>query len=395
VRYYDGSLCAVPLTDRPCSMYINVPKSVCCVILSDQPVIRRESLLKMHNSSLSNLGSWRCGRAIVSMLVMTVVVMLVAACGADGTSATSITTIATPTTSSETTPVAVDGTTTSTATSATNGATPTVAPTATPTTAHSTPSIAVSSSTSVTSPPKATTSAAPAPTPTPASSSKTVTIWMQATDSCMEAIPGAQFIVNGPGVVNKLTGTTPGTLPRGVPGYISGHCPINRGSCVSSSIGCATVVLDIPSSGTVTYTIVPRTISEAGYLSGIAVQVPQQYLGQGAYSKNYSYVQCEGGSDCIHGPETATVHISSNGSVSATTQNINPDGFVDAPWPSDGAFTGAQSDPIMFHFFGASAPTDFSMVCNEAIKAGDTVSKDPMEMHMTGTPNWPHCRSGR
>lgn len=125
------------------------------------------------------------------------------------------------------------------------------------------------------------------------------------------------------------------------------------------------------------------------------MQVPQQYLGQGAYSKNYSYVQCEGGSDCIHGPETATVHVSSNGSVSATTQNINPDGFVDAPWPSDGAFTGAQSDPIMFHFFGASAPTDFSMVCNEAIKAGDTVSKDPMEMHMTGTPTWPHCRSGR
>jgi hypothetical protein len=164
---------------------------------------------------------------------------------------------------------------------------------------------------------------------------------------------------------------------------------------VSSSVGCTTAVLDVPSSGTATYTIIPKTVSVAGYLSGIAVLVPQQYFGQGAYSKNYSYVQCEGGSDCAHGPETATVRVSSNGSVSATTQNVNPDGFVDAPWPSSGAFTGMQSDPVMFHLFGASAPKDFSMVCNEAIKAGDTVSKDPMEMHMTGTPTWPHCRSGR
>jgi hypothetical protein len=218
---------------------------------------------------------------------------------------------------------------------------------------------------------------------------------MQATDSCMEALPGAQFIVNGPGAVNKMTETTPGTLPAGVPGYVSGHCPIDRGSCVNNLTGCASVVLNVPESGTVTYTIVPRTVSVSGYLNGIAVQVPKPYLGQGAYSKNYSYVQCEGGSDCIHGPETATVQISSTGTISATTQNINPDGFKDKPWPSTGSFAGTRSDPIMFHFFGASAPDDFSMVCNQAIKAGDTVKKDPMEMHMTGTPNWPHCRSGR
>lgn len=349
----------------------------------------------MNKSSQMNLGSWRCGKAIVSTLVMIAVVVLVTACGTDGTSVGNTT----QTTTGGTTPLAVDGTTPT----ATNGTTPTAAPAGNPATTGTTPIVQAAGSTPVTSRSRSTMPAAPthttAPTPTatpvPATSSHTVTVWIQATDSCMEAIPGAQFIVNGPGVANSVTGTTPGTLPRGVPGYVSGQCPVNRGSCVSSSIGCTTAVLDVPSSGTATYTIVPKTVSVVGYLGGIAVLVPQQYLGQGAYNKNYSYVQCEGGSDCAHGPEVATVHVSSNGSASATTQNVNPDGFVDAPWPSGGVFTGVQGDPIMFHLFGASAPTDFSMVCNEAIRAGDTVSRDPMEMHMTGTPTWPHCRSGR
>jgi hypothetical protein len=328
---------------------------------------------------------------------MIAVVALVAACGTDGTSLGN-TTAATPTTTSGTTPIALETTPT-----AMNGATPTAAPAGTPATTSTTPTAPVSGSIPVTSRPGPTTPTMPANTtgpiptaaPAPATTGKTVTIWIQATDSCMEAIPGAQFIVNGPGVANRITGMTPGTLPVGVPGYVSGQCPINRGSCVNSLTGCVTAVLDVPTSGTATYMITPKTVSVVGYLSGIAMLVPKQYLGQGGYSRNYSYVQCEGGSDCPHGPETATVHISSNGSVSATTQNVNPDGFVDAPWPSTGTFTGAKSDPVMFHLFGASAPTDFSMVCNQAIKAGDTVSKDPLEMHMTGNPNWPHCRSGR
>jgi hypothetical protein len=343
-------------------------------------------------------------RSVISILAMISIVVLVTACGAsdpsvgnasetpmatatDGTSSITVDG-ATPTATADGTQAAVSNATTATA------STPTAQPASAP--VPTTPPV----SRSTTAPtPVPTTPPAPkpttAPTPTPAPASKTVTVWIQATDSCMEAIPGAQFIVNGPGAANQVTGTTPGTLPRGVPTYISGHCPVDRGSCVSSTIGCVSVALDVPTSGTATYKITPKTISVAGYLGGIAVMVPKQYLGQGAYSKNYSYVQCEGGSDCAHGPEVATVQVTSSGSVSATTQNVNPDGFVDAPWPSSGAFTGAQGDPIMFHLFGASAPNDFSMVCNEAINAGDTVSKDPMEMHMTGTPTWPHCRSGR
>jgi len=225
--------------------------------------------------------------------------------------------------------------------------------------------------------------------------SRTVTVWIQATDSCMEALPGAAFVVNGPGIVNRLSGTTPGTLPVGVPGYVHGQCPVSHGSC-GNSTGCVIVTLNVPASGTSVYTIAPRIIADTAdknYLPGdIAILTPKQYLGKGAYSRNYSYSKCEGGSDCPRGGEVATVRVSSNGSVSATTQNINPDGFRDAPW---GPYTGAQSNPVMFHFFGASAPNDFSMVCNQAIEAGDTVKKDPQEMHMTGNPNWAHCRSGR
>jgi hypothetical protein len=234
---------------------------------------------------------------------------------------------------------------------------------------------------------------------------RTVTVWIQATDSCMEALPGAAFVVNGPGIVNRITAATPGTLPAGVPGYVHGQCPIPHGSCMQSTTGCIAVTLNVPTRGTNVYTITPRVITDLAdrnYLPGdIVILTPKQYLGKGAYSRNYSYVRCEGGSDCpdhiingrrVSGGEVATVKVSSNGSISATTQNYNPDGTPDTPW---GTFNGAKNNPIMFHLFGASAPKDFSMVCNQAIRAGDTVARDPQEMHMTGNPNWAHCRSGR
>ena len=215
--------------------------------------------------------------------------------------------------------------------------------------------------------------------------SRTVTVWLQATDSCMEALPGAAFVVNGPGMVNRVTGTTPGTLPVGVPTYAH-KCPVDRGTCAKSTTGCITAVLNVPATGTTTYTITPRVIAGKQYLNGIVVLVPAQYRGKGAFDRNYSYVECEGGSDCAHGPEVATVRVSSNGSVSATTQNINPDGYKDKLWPSAGAFSGKQNDPIEFHLFGASAPNDFSMTCVD----GGHGLRD----HMTGY-RWPHCNSGR
>jgi hypothetical protein len=218
-----------------------------------------------------------------------------------------------------------------------------------------------------------------------------VTVWIQATDSCMRALPGGRFLVRGPGLpANGLsTAVTPGTLPVGVPGYVNGHCPVSHGSCVRSSTGCVSVALNVPLTGTAVYTISPQGMAGKQYVTGITILTPQRYLGKGAYGRNYSYVWCEGGSDCPRGPEVATVRVSAHGAVSATTQNINPDGYKDAPW---GPFSGTQQDPVLFHLFGASAPNDYSMVCNQAIRAGDPLHS--RENHMTGNPNWAHCRSG-
>lgn len=226
--------------------------------------------------------------------------------------------------------------------------------------------------------------------PASAAIPESVTVWIQVTDSCMRALPGGRFIVTGPGLPpNGInTATTPGTFPVGVPGYVHGHCPIPRGSCVRSITGCITVALNVPTVGTASYTITPLEITSARYVTGIAILTPKPYLRKGAYGRNYSYVWCEGGSDCPHGPETATVNVSADGSVSATTQNIDPDGHKDAPW---GPFTGTQRDPILFHLSGVSAPYDYSMVCNRAMRAGDPLYS--RENHMTGNPNWTHCRS--
>lgn len=364
----------------------------------------------MNMFSLLKQGRCLWMRAVVSTIALISIVVLVTACGADGTSAgtTPVTTTSTAV-DDTTTSTTVNDTTTPTVTDDTTantmvGATPTTSPASTPTATAATQTTGSKAGSNVaagktpaatapkpTTPPTPTPTAKPVPTPTatpsPASSGgKTVTVWLQATDSCMEALPGAQFVVNGPGVTNSITGTTPGTLPAGVPTYVHGICPVDRGSCVSSLTGCVSVALNVPSSGTATYTITPKVIAGKQYLDGIVVLVPAQYRGQGAYSRNYSYVECEGGSDCAHGPEVATVKVSSNGTVAASTQNINPDGYKDKLWPSSGSFTGNRNDPIMFHLFGASAPDDFSLTCVD----GGHGLRD----HMTGY-RWPHCNSGR
>ena len=212
-------------------------------------------------------------------------------------------------------------------------------------------------------------------------SPRTVTVWVQATDSCEEALPGAFFVVAGPGLVRSSFGPTRGSHLAGLSTYRQ-HCPVDRGRCGPTLVGCASVVLPVPAVGTAKYTITPKVIAGSHYLSGIVV-LPAKPFG-----RNYAYVQCEGGSDCRFGPEVATVLVTSNGSVSATTQNVNPDGFKDHPWPSAGAFLGQASDPVLFHLFGASAPHDFAMTCGNL---GGHGLKD----HLTGTPYWAHCNSGR
>jgi len=191
-----------------------------------------------------------------------------------------------------------------------------------------------------------------------AATAQTVTVWIQVTDSCQQALSGATFTVVGPGV-HSTTGATNGRAPVTLGGHVG--CPISNGTCVGFGTGCTTAVLNVPGSGVATYKIT------------VAKTAP----GQGS---NLRYATCEGGSDCRHGPEVATVHVSSSGAVSATVLNHYPDGTV-ATWPGgQGAYNGSQDNPIMFHEFGIG---DGSIQCD-----GDHDADD----FLTGAPG-KHCDS--
>ncbi|HLZ55770.1 MAG TPA: hypothetical protein VKR06_02385 [Ktedonosporobacter sp.] len=328
----------------------------------------------------SNIFGWGSGfwRRVVAptITIMSIVVLLSACSGQDPASNTAV--------NAGTTPTVADGATpTDTSLTATPGTTPTAAPGQTSPT--NTPSSQPTPASQPTKAPVAVPTTAPVPTVVPTAppvspSGKTVTVWVQLTDSCKQALPGGSVVVNGPGIMNKVL-TVSGSGLVGLNTY-QHFCPVQRGTCVQTNTGCASVALSIPASGTATYTITPGVLAGSHYLGGIVYQPPTP-LGA-----NYAYVWCEGGSDCRAGPEVATVHVTSSGSVSATNQNVNPDGFRDAPWPTGGTFTATQGDPIMFHLFGASGPNDFTITCQND---GTHLLRD----HMTGTPNWPHCNSGR
>jgi hypothetical protein len=191
---------------------------------------------------------------------------------------------------------------------------------------------------------------------------RTVAVWMQVMDSCKQALPGATFSVSGSGV-NMTTAPTTGTGgPQMVKSGSNGNCPIQHGTC-NFPTGCTVANLNVPSSGTAIYKIIPAKTAPGS-----------------PGSKNLRYAVCNGGSDCAHGPEVATVNVSSSGSVSATVLNPYPDGTT-VTWPTDKqAYRGTQSDPILFHEFGIG---DGSIQCD-----GDHDADD----YLTGTPG-AHCSS--
>ncbi|MBV9231491.1 MAG: hypothetical protein JOZ18_19440 [Chloroflexi bacterium] len=189
--------------------------------------------------------------------------------------------------------------------------------------------------------------------------SKTVTVWIQVTDSCRQALSGATFSVSGPGIKTTTTKPTSGGAPVGLPGGAGSACPIQQGTCLNFSTGCTTATLNVPTTGTFTYTITVKKTAP----------------GQGT---NASYASCDGGSQC-HNPEKATVIVNSSGSVSATITNEEPDGTI-VKWPTTkAAYTGSQTDPLLYHQFGVSS--GFSDQCD-----GDKDADD----HLTGTPSQ-HC----
>ncbi len=181
-----------------------------------------------------------------------------------------------------------------------------------------------------------------------------VTVWIQVTDSCKQALSGATFTVKGPGI-DSTTAPTTGTIPRGLPGYINGQCPIQQGVCINFTTGCTSIILPVPISGTVIYKItVARTAHK--------------------YGTNLRYAICDGGSACPHGPEVATMRIRSTGSVSATVLNHDPDGKL-VKWPANKQmYSGSHSDPILFHEYGIG---NGSIQCDGNHDADDYLTGSP------------------
>lgn len=197
--------------------------------------------------------------------------------------------------------------------------------------------------------------------------SRTVTVWIQVTDSCKYALSGATFGVKGPDI-NTITTPTNGTIPKGLS---SKTCPIQQGTCKNFSTGCTSVILNVPASGSAKYTIT------------VAQTAPgRKQTGNAAYGANWTFAICEGGSDCSK-PEIATVLVTASGKVSATVLNTYPDGQT-VTWPTtEKAYSGSTSDPIMFHEFGISQTSGPANQCD-----GDHDADD----YLTGTPGQ-HCDS--
>lgn len=197
----------------------------------------------------------------------------------------------------------------------------------------------------------------------------TMTVWIQVTDSCKHALPGATFQVMGPGI-NTTTAPTNGTGPKGLSSHM---CPIQQGKCKNFSTGCTSTVLNVPASGTSTYTIT------------VAQTAPgREQTGNNDYGDNWTYAICEGGSACSQ-PEVATVLVTSSGDVSATVLNTYPDGTT-VTWPTtEKAYSGTPNDPIMFHEFGISQTSGKANQCD-----GDHDADD----YLTGKPG-KHCDSDK
>ena len=188
----------------------------------------------------------------------------------------------------------------------------------------------------------------------PASAAGTTSFWLQTIDSCRQALDGATYILTGKGT--SITASRSGTGRQSVS---SASCPIQRGSCSSTSTGCVQFTgVPVPGTYTVHETVTPP----------------------GNSSNPEGYAACAGGSACRI--ESVTVNVASDGSIQATTTAIYPDGSTRI-FPSSGTYAGSLADPVLFHLFGLAAP-GVNTQCD-----GDSDADD----HSTGSPG-SHCRYG-
>lgn len=186
-------------------------------------------------------------------------------------------------------------------------------------------------------------SATAAPPITTPSVPRTVTLWLQATDSCQEGLPGASF-----SLVDASGQATVAPLTRGIErvtiSNAGGNCPLAHGSCALPSVGCTTWHILVPATGSVTYTIVENT-TEAIVHGLTFAENPIGPDGGAALG----FRDCTGGSDCHS--QSGTVTVDSSGSISVTVENVAPDRSVQTYGP----FTGTRYDPVLFHNYGVGS----------------------------------------
>ena len=176
------------------------------------------------------------------------------------------------------------------------------------------------------------------------SQSRTVQVWLQTLDSCQQAVPGAIFVLhyNGANITSK---PGPGKRPQTI-AQTHGKCPSQQGDCKTTSTGCVSWPIAIPSSGISTY-----TITEAQSGSGYAI--------------------CLGGSDCPYGTNIVTVKIDVAGNIAGTDFNTYPNGAKITFPTNRSPFAGTQADPILVH--------------NSHIGNGDCDGDHDADDHVTGS----------
>jgi hypothetical protein len=173
----------------------------------------------------------------------------------------------------------------------------------------------------------------------------TVTLWLQATDSCQEGLPGASFSLVSAGGQATVAPVTRGT-ERATIGSTSGGCPITRGNCAQSTTGCTIWHIVVPGTGSVTYTIAENITKATAH--GITFTENPTGPGGGAL---LGFVACTGGSACHR--ESGTITVSSSGYMRAIVSNVSPDRSVQ----NYGPFAGTIKDPVLFHNYGVGSNT--------------------------------------
>lgn len=183
-----------------------------------------------------------------------------------------------------------------------------------------------------------------------AATGPTTSLTLQTMDSCKRALDGAGYQLTGGSLGAPLTVSSSGSATQSVG---SGNCPVPRGSCQSTSVGCLTFT-GIPVPGTYRITSIKTPPANSSNPQG--------------------YAPCEGGSACRS--EEADVTVLADGSVQATVTDDYPDGTVRVFPGSGSTYAGTARDPVLFHDFGLGSGS-----CD-----GDHDADD----HLTGSPST-HC----